>query len=58
SADARALAMDFYKQLQQLAIDKNHADVALLMRTYGINSGIMWQSLRDKMPVELGHSNT
>ncbi|GIU26752.1 fatty acid metabolism transcriptional regulator FadR [Shewanella schlegeliana] len=58
SAEARALAMDFYKQLQQLAIDKNYLDVPALMRTYGINSGVMWQSLRDDMPVELGHSDT
>jgi len=49
--------MDFYKQLQQLAIDKNYTEVASLMRTYGINSGMMWQSLRDDMPVGLGDSN-
>jgi len=58
SADARALAMEFYQQLQQMALDKNYADVPLLMRTYGLNSGVMWQSLRDKMPVELCQSNT
>ncbi|MGP1782648.1 fatty acid metabolism transcriptional regulator FadR, partial [Shewanella frigidimarina] len=58
SAEARALAMDFYKQLQQLAIDKNYTDVPALMRTYGINSGVMWQSLRDDMPKELGQSDT
>lgn len=58
SPEARALAMEFYKQLQELAVDKNYVDVPALMRTYGINSGMMWQSLRDNMPENLGHSDT
>ncbi|MGS0726977.1 fatty acid metabolism transcriptional regulator FadR, partial [Shewanella sp. 0m-11] len=35
-----------------------YTDVPALMRTYGINSGVMWQSLRDDMPKELGQSDT
>lgn len=58
SSDARALALDFYKQLEVLAQSANYHEVTSLMRNYGINSGVMWQSLRDDMPVELGHSNT
>ncbi|WOT03751.1 fatty acid metabolism transcriptional regulator FadR [Shewanella youngdeokensis] len=58
SAEARAMAMEFYKQLQQLAIAKNYVEVPALMRTYSIDSGVMWQRLRDDMPKELGYSNT
>ncbi|WP_299494371.1 fatty acid metabolism transcriptional regulator FadR [uncultured Shewanella sp.] len=58
SSDARALALDFYKQLEVLAQSGHYHEVTSLMRNYGINSGVMWQSLRDDMPVELGQSNT
>ncbi|MCL1123378.1 fatty acid metabolism transcriptional regulator FadR [Shewanella surugensis] len=58
SSDARALALDFYKQLEILAQNANYHEVPSLMFNYGINSGVMWQSLRDDMPVELGYSNT
>lgn len=58
SSDARALALDFYKQLEVLAQDGNYHEVTSLMRNYGINSGVMWQSLRDDMPLDLGQNNT
>ena len=53
SRDARALALNFYKELEILAKAKNFSDVPSLMRVYGINSGKMWQSLRDAMPADM-----
>ncbi|QYJ91645.1 fatty acid metabolism transcriptional regulator FadR [Shewanella halotolerans] len=40
---ARELALDFYQALEALAKDHNHNDVPVLMRSYGINSGKVWQ---------------
>lgn len=53
SSEARALALDFYKQLEVLAKAADYQAVPSLMRTYGINSGVMWQSLRADLPLEL-----
>ena len=53
SADARAEALSFYKELEILAKAKNFADVPALMRGYGISSGKMWQKLRDGMPASM-----
>ncbi len=57
SSEARALALAFYQKLEILAKDKNYAQVPALMRSYGIDSGIMWQKLRDAMPLEMAQDN-
>ena len=53
SKEARALTLSFYVKLEKLAIDKNYSDVPALMKTNGIESGKMWQKLRDDMPAEI-----
>ncbi|QSX38758.1 fatty acid metabolism transcriptional regulator FadR [Shewanella sedimentimangrovi] len=55
SAEARKLALEFYKSLEQLALRKSYGEVPALMRSYGINSGKMWQQLRDDMPADIAH---
>ncbi|MCE9678592.1 fatty acid metabolism transcriptional regulator FadR [Shewanella sp. AS1] len=40
---ARELALDFYQALEALAKAHNHNDIPVLMRSYGINSGKLWQ---------------
>lgn len=58
SQEARELTMRFYLKLEKLAQDKNYLDVPALMRTNGIESGKMWQKLRDDLPAEMGHDNS
>ena len=53
SSEARALALSFYKSLEQLAKDENYLKVPELMRVYGLDSGKMWMALRDEMPSDL-----
>ncbi|WP_372871838.1 fatty acid metabolism transcriptional regulator FadR [Shewanella sp.] len=53
SAEARKLALDFYIELEQLAKRRAYVEVPALMRTYGINSGKMWQKLKDDMPADI-----
>ncbi|QSX42317.1 fatty acid metabolism transcriptional regulator FadR [Shewanella cyperi] len=53
SAEARKLALEFYKSLELLALKKSYGEVPALMRSYGINSGKMWQQLRDDMPADI-----
>ncbi|ACA86965.1 fatty acid metabolism transcriptional regulator FadR [Shewanella woodyi] len=43
---ARELAYEFYEALQQLAEEKNHNAIPALMRSYGINSGKVWQRFK------------
>ncbi|MCT7940288.1 MULTISPECIES: fatty acid metabolism transcriptional regulator FadR [Shewanella] len=58
SKDARKLAFNFYVELEKLARDKNYQAVPALMRLNGIESGKMWQKLRDDMPAEIAHDNS
>jgi GntR family negative regulator for fad regulon and positive regulator of fabA len=58
SQEARELTLRFYLKLETLAKDKNYTDVPSLMRINGIESGKMWQKLRDDLPAEMGHDNT
>ncbi|MGB6136406.1 MAG: fatty acid metabolism transcriptional regulator FadR, partial [Shewanella sp.] len=58
SQEARELTMRFYVKLEQLAKDKNYTDVPALMRNNGIESGKLWQKLRDDIPAEIGHDNS
>ena len=58
SQEARELTMRFYLKLEKLAQDKNYSDVPALMRTNGIESGKMWQKLRDDLPAEMGHDKS
>ncbi|WP_064792066.1 fatty acid metabolism transcriptional regulator FadR [Shewanella woodyi] len=44
---ARELAYEFYEALQQLAEEKNHNAIPALMRSYGINSGKVWQRFKN-----------
>ncbi|QFU22561.1 fatty acid metabolism transcriptional regulator FadR [Shewanella eurypsychrophilus] len=44
---ARELAFEFYEALKQLAVDKNHNAIPALMRSYGINSGKVWQKFKN-----------
>lgn len=53
SVDARNLAMKFYLSLEKLAKSGDYSQVPLLMRNYGIDSGIMWMQLRDAMPADI-----
>ncbi|WP_261922008.1 fatty acid metabolism transcriptional regulator FadR [Shewanella sp. NFH-SH190041] len=53
SEDARALAKAFYCRLEALAQSGDYAEVPLLMRNYGIDSGKMWMLLRDAMPADI-----
>jgi GntR family transcriptional regulator, negative regulator for fad regulon and positive regulator of fabA len=53
SGEARKLALAFYLELEKLAKAKNFSDVPTLMRGYGINSGKMWQQIRDDMPATI-----
>ena len=47
-----------YIELEKLASDKNYQAVPALMRLNGIESGKMWQKLRDDMPAEIAHDNS
>jgi GntR family transcriptional regulator, negative regulator for fad regulon and positive regulator of fabA len=58
SSDARALALNFYVELEKLALAKNYIDVPAVMRSYGINSGKMWQRLRDDMPADIAQDKS
>ncbi|MBT1445573.1 fatty acid metabolism transcriptional regulator FadR [Shewanella sp. JM162201] len=53
SQEARKLARDFYLELESLAKRRAYGEVPPLMRTYGINSGKMWQKLKDAMPADI-----
>ncbi|TCN80863.1 fatty acid metabolism transcriptional regulator FadR [Shewanella fodinae] len=57
SAEARKLARDFYLNLERLARAGQFAEVPELMRGYGKDSGIMWQKMRDAMPLEMAQDN-
>ncbi|WP_394202007.1 fatty acid metabolism transcriptional regulator FadR [Shewanella waksmanii] len=46
---ARELALDFYQALAALAKQGNHHDIPSLMRSYGINSGKVWQRYRNSL---------
>ncbi|QLE85773.1 MULTISPECIES: fatty acid metabolism transcriptional regulator FadR [Shewanella] len=46
---ARELALDFYQALAALAQKGNHHDIPSLMRSYGINSGKVWQRYRNSL---------
>ncbi|RTR33233.1 fatty acid metabolism transcriptional regulator FadR [Shewanella atlantica] len=46
---AREIALDFYEALLQLAHEKNHNAIPGLMRSYGINSGKVWQKYRNSL---------
>ena len=57
SEEARAISLDFYKKLEILAKEHRYTEVNALMKTNGINSGVMWQKLRDDLPAEIAISN-
>lgn len=49
----RALALDYYKQLLELAKNGDYEAVPLVVRNYGIESGKNWQEIRDDIPKDL-----
>ncbi|WP_417762645.1 fatty acid metabolism transcriptional regulator FadR [Shewanella sp.] len=57
SSEARHLALSFYRELEILAQRGDYSEVPALMRTYGKDSGIMWQKLRDDMPLDMAQDN-
>ncbi|MGB0895176.1 MAG: fatty acid metabolism transcriptional regulator FadR [Parashewanella sp.] len=57
SKAARALALQFYKDFEKIAQQKDFESIANLMRDYGIQSGKMWLTLRDDLPAELAQDN-
>nr|WP_282166194.1 fatty acid metabolism transcriptional regulator FadR [Shewanella japonica] len=57
SQEARTIALDFYKSLEKLAQEGKYTEVPALMKSNGINSGIMWQKLRDDMPAEIAKND-
>ena len=52
-SDSRQLARQFYRQLGQLAVQGDYAEVPNLVRRYGVESGVLWQQLRHNMPKDL-----
>ncbi len=53
SEKTRKLAKDYYTQLLTLAEDGNFEEVPLIVRKYGIESGKIWQDIRDDIPKDL-----
>ena len=47
---SRDLTRSYYKQLLELAVSGDYESVLLVIRTYGIESGKIWQELRADMP--------
>ena len=47
---SRDLTRSYYKQLLELAVSGDYESVPLVIRTYGIESGKIWQELRADMP--------
>lgn len=47
---SRDLTKSYYKQLLELAENGDYESVPAVIRTYGIESGKIWQELRDDMP--------
>lgn len=47
---SREIARKYYKELIELAKEKDHEGVAQLVRQYGIDSGRVWSEIRDELP--------
>lgn len=50
---ARQLAIDYYKQLLQLAENDDFGQVYSVVRNYGVESGAIWHEIRTDMPNDL-----
>lgn len=50
---SRQLALNYYKQLLELAEKGDFEAVPLVVRKYGIESGKIWQEIRDDIPKDL-----
>ncbi|GAA0858161.1 fatty acid metabolism transcriptional regulator FadR [Aliiglaciecola litoralis] len=50
---SRDLSRNYYQQLMGLAEKGDFAGVANVIRTYGIESGKIWQEIRNEMPKDL-----
>ncbi len=50
---ARQVARDFYEELHNIAVQGNHDAVPQVVRKYGIESGKVWQQVREDMPKDL-----
>jgi len=51
--DARDIAMKYYADLLEVAESGDHDRVPNVVRNYGIESGKMWQEIRNDMPKDL-----
>ena len=47
---SRELTRSYYQQLLELAKAGDYKQVPLVIRTYGIKSGKIWQEMRNDMP--------
>lgn len=50
---ARQVARDFYEELHKIAEQGNYDAVPQVVRKYGIESGKVWQQVRENMPKDL-----
>ncbi len=48
--EARALALEFYKQLQEVCEQENREALPILIRHYGIESGKIWNEMKENLP--------
>ncbi len=51
--NARKVARDFYQELLDIAEKGDHDEVPHAVRKYGIESGKVWQEVRESMPKDL-----
>ncbi|SON49135.1 fatty acid metabolism transcriptional regulator FadR [Vibrio tapetis] len=48
--EARELALDFYKQLHEVCEQENREALPILIRHYGIESGKIWNEMKENLP--------
>ncbi|MGK2889295.1 MAG: fatty acid metabolism transcriptional regulator FadR [Candidatus Malihini olakiniferum] len=51
--EARKLAIDFYARLEAIAKERQHERVMDAVRTYGKESGSIWNSMENQMPLDI-----
>jgi len=51
--EARRLADSHYEELKELAEQGDHDQVVLAMRRYGLKTGKLWLSLRERLPTDI-----
>lgn len=51
--ESRVLAKTFYAELKVCALEGQYDESILVVRRYGIESGKIWQTIRDEMPKDI-----